>query len=108
MTKQVFDQIAEGLREAAETPPAWAMEKAREIWAAMGFVNDRFEHSLVIARAIVEVDKAATERAALWHENEAYMIEMEAHRKRGARAKTRQPMWHRRAAAAIRKGAGYG
>ena len=28
MTKQAFDQIAEGLREAANTPPEWALTRA--------------------------------------------------------------------------------
>ena len=63
MTKQVFDQIAEGLREAAETPPAWAMEKAQTILLERMV---QYDHMLVgaIARALAEADKAATERAA--------------------------------------------
>ena len=61
MTKQVFDQIAEGLREAAETPPAWAMEKALAL--DLRWNNER-QWWPIIARALAEADKAATERAA--------------------------------------------
>ena len=67
MTKQVFDQIAEGLRKAAETPPAWAIEKAREMWMELFSAEGHAEGQSVldaIARALAEADKAATERAA--------------------------------------------
>ena len=73
MTKQVFDQIAEGLREAAETPPAWAIEKAREVIAADFANNPKYQADvlagrrdnewriLTVARALAEADKAATD-----------------------------------------------
>ena len=88
--------------------PAWATEKAGDVLMGNAYPQNeslRVKFRDDIARAIAEADRAATERAALWHEDEAHRIELEAHRKRGALAKTRQPIWHRRAAAAIR-GAG--
>lgn len=67
MTKQVFDQIAEGLREAAETPPAWALRMGRTIADKHAKSDDLDETgytwcALEIARALAEADKAATER----------------------------------------------
>lgn len=64
MTKQVFDQIAEGLREAAETPPAWAMEKAREVVSRFMISSyySEYKSTVAIARALAEADKAAAER----------------------------------------------
>lgn len=69
MTKQVFDQIADGLREAAETPPAWALRMGRTIADKHAKSDDLDETgytwcALEIARAIAEADKAALERAA--------------------------------------------
>lgn len=63
MTKQVFDQIADGLREAAETPPAWAMEKADEIFVDISCENDRGIQTKIIARAIADERERAAKIA---------------------------------------------
>ena len=78
----------------------WAMEKALAIdlrW------NNDTEWYFSIARAIMAADKAARERAASWHDNQAVEIEMSSKRVNG-KMMTRKPLWHRQCAAAIRKG----